>query len=187
MLREYQQFHGTLDVKTKHCQDQFKGLNDFIFYWKKKRRLFHEDQRDHPSLKSAMVEAQLQQLQDLGVDFSWNKRRWEGKCQQLQEYKERHGKMSVSHGHPLRSWCCSQRNHMRKYEQDPETSNLKEEQYQRLVDLGLKRTTDGTKTPTTTTTTGGGTKIAATPAVPATPAARITTTSSWEEMLENTS
>jgi hypothetical protein len=67
MLQEYQQIHGTVQVKPRHCQEKFKGLSDFMSYWKKKKKHLEEDpSRDK---KSALTEARIQQLQDLGVDL----------------------------------------------------------------------------------------------------------------------
>ena len=213
MLKKYQQVFGTLDVKTKHCRDQFYGLNEFMASWKKTHQSFTEGP---PCQKSDKAVAHIQQLLDLGVEFPSNKTRWEGKFKELQRYKAFYGKVSTSHGHPLRSWCFSQRNHMRQYEEDPKKSRLNQEQYQRLVDLGMKgakrgeETTMATPAPATpapTTTTAATTTAAATTAATttgeattgeattgetttgeATPAlettAFIRTASSWEEMLE---
>jgi hypothetical protein len=180
MLQDYQRVYGTLEVKARHCLvDRFKGLNDFMFGWRRKQKLFQDD----PAKRNDIADARIQQLKDLGVEFPSTK--WEGKFKELRKYKEVYGKVSTSHAHPLRSWCFCQRTQMRAYEEDPQSSSLMGEQYQKLVNLGMKSAkkapmTDATKTGETattgetTTTTAPATIAPMNPApttiVPATPA-----------------
>jgi hypothetical protein len=185
-LIAYQQLYGTLEVKGKHCQTEtFKGLQDFMLYWKTKQRTLEE----YPDRISPVAQMRIQHLMNLGVKFPTDERKWSDRFDELRAYQEIYGKLNISHGHPLRPWSVGQREHMRRYEEDPNTSKLVKEQYQQLVDLGMKAAVS--KATGKAVATGETTALASTSPAPASPTpaspARKTTGSSWEEMLENTS
>lgn len=155
LTKDYIEEFGSSNVDPSNCIGRFEGLDKFLGEWRRKCKLFQKD----PSKQTEADKAKLQHVMAL-VDLetsvkcsnykagSSRRVRWEQMFNLLQEYTEIHGTCVVKkNGNPpprfrrLHGWWYHQRELVRKYEADPGSSTLNEDQYKRLMGLGF--VTDG--------------------------------------------
>jgi hypothetical protein len=158
LVKYYTEEFGTNRVDPIKCIGRFKGLHIFLSEWRRKSKLFQKD----PSNISESTNTKLQHvmaLVDLEAPIKCSKYktgssrrvRWEKSFNLLKEYNEIHGTCMVkkSENTPpkfrcLHGWWYHQRDLVRKYDEDPLSSTLDEDQYKRLMDLDC--VTEGKRT-----------------------------------------
>jgi hypothetical protein len=145
-LKEYKGNFGTCNVQEHNCHGQFRGLFTFVHYWLSKIKYLERD----PGRKSQKDETKIERLTEvMGEDeigYSIARAKWERNLSLLAEYKELYGTCAVSTTldqsskfRGLHSWVAYQQRHIHDYDKHPATSSLDENQYKRLMELGLDK------------------------------------------------
>ena len=107
--------------------------------WVKRQRYHYNLFRDdNPA--SEMTEERIALLEEIG--FPWSKRaeQWMEGYNALKEFKQKHGHTqppNTQEFHILSKWTKEQRRHFKRYEENPSTSNLSQEQMAQLKELPL--------------------------------------------------
>ena len=109
MLQRYKQEHGDLLIPIRYKQNP--SLGKFVHNTREQYKLFHKRTPEGYKKKCSLTAERIAQLDDIG--FVWSTERtkrqnedWEGRLEQLKEYKKEHGvRVCIGRHMMLPTWC----------------------------------------------------------------------------------
>lgn len=146
-IKSFLALHGHFDIPSKTSKhstsddNQHSELNDYssLSIWAKRQQYQYKLFRDgNPA--SEMTEERIRLLDHIGFPWKKRARQWMERYNALRQFKEATGHTQPSNTAELKTlseWTKDQRRQLKKYDEDPNTSNLSDEQVTLLRELPL--------------------------------------------------